>query len=64
MPSPASAARRQNAELREQALRLKDDPRAIEEAARRDLGLMRPGEIVFIVKDVASGTPSDQQPRR
>jgi cell division protein FtsB len=42
----------ENARLREEARRLKDDPAAIEEAARRDLGLIRPGEKVFIVKDV------------
>jgi len=41
-----------NARLREEARRLKDDPSAIEEVARRELGLIRPGERVFIVKDV------------
>lgn len=41
-----------NARLRDEARRLKDDPSAIEEIARRELGLIRPGEKVFIVKDV------------
>ncbi len=41
-----------NARLREEARRLKDDPSAIEEVARRELGLIRRGERVFIVKDV------------
>jgi len=41
-----------NARLREEARRLKDDPSAIEEVARRELGLIKPGERVFIVKDV------------
>jgi cell division protein FtsB len=53
--------RRENAELREQARRLREDPRAIEEVARRELGLIRPGEVVFIIKDVpaaASRPPS------
>jgi cell division protein FtsB len=45
-------ARAENARLRDEARRLKEDPKAIEEIARRDLGLMRPGEKVFIVKDV------------
>jgi cell division protein FtsB len=44
----------ENARLREEARRLKDDPSAIEELARRNLGLIRPGEKVFIVKDLAS----------
>lgn len=42
----------ENAHLREEARRLKDDPSAIEEVARRELGLIKPGERVFIVKDV------------
>ena len=44
--------RAENARLREEARRLKEDPAAIEEIARRELGLIRPGEKVFIVKDV------------
>jgi cell division protein FtsB len=44
--------RTDNARLREEARRLKDDPSAIEEVARRELGLIKPGERVFIVKDV------------
>jgi cell division protein FtsB len=44
----------ENAKLREEARRLRDDPSAIEEVARRNLGLIRPGEKVFIVKDLAS----------
>jgi cell division protein FtsB len=50
----ASIARRQaeNTRLREEIRRLREDPAAIEEVARRELGLIRPGEKVFIVKDV------------
>jgi cell division protein FtsB len=44
----------ENARLREEARRLREDPSAIEEIARRDLGLIRPGEKVFIVKDLTS----------
>jgi cell division protein FtsB len=43
-----------NERLREEARRLTDDPRTIEEIARRDLGLIRPGEHLFIIKDLAS----------
>lgn len=46
--------RAENARLRDEARRLREDPSAIEEIARRELGLIRPGEKVFIVKDVAS----------
>jgi cell division protein FtsB len=45
-------SRRDNAQLREKARRLREDPSAIEELARRDLGLIKPGEKLFIVRDV------------
>jgi cell division protein FtsB len=45
--------RADNARLLEEARRLREDPAAIEEVARRELGLIRRGEKVFIVKDVA-----------
>ncbi len=44
--------RAENARLREEADRLTKDPAALEELARGELGLMRPGEKVFIVKDL------------
>jgi cell division protein FtsB len=43
--------RSENAQLREQARRLREDPSAIESLAREELGLIRPGEMLFIVKD-------------
>ena len=45
-------ARAENAALRELARRLREDPKAIEEQARRELGLIKPGEMLFIIKDV------------
>lgn len=45
-------ARSDNARLREEARGLREDPAAIEEIARRELGLIKPGEVLFIVKDV------------
>lgn len=36
-----------NARLRREVEALRDDPRAIERAAREELGFVRPGEIVF-----------------
>jgi len=44
--------RHDNARLRAEIRRLRDDPARIEEVARKDLGLIRDGEVVFIVKDV------------
>jgi cell division protein FtsB len=50
----ADLARRraENEQLREEARRLREDPAAIEEIARRELGLIKPGEKLFIIKDV------------
>ncbi|HEY6361001.1 MAG TPA: septum formation initiator family protein [Vicinamibacterales bacterium] len=45
------SARSENARLREEARRLREDPSAIEDLARRELGLIRPGEKLFIVRD-------------
>ncbi len=47
----------ENQRLQAEAKRLREDPTAIEEAARRDLGYMAPGEKVFILHD-AKPTPS------
>jgi cell division protein FtsB len=46
--------RRENARLRDDIRRLREDPGAIESLARQELGLMRDGEVLFIVKDTAS----------
>lgn len=45
-------ARAENARLREEARRLREDPDAIEDIARRELGLIKPGETLFIIRDV------------
>ena len=54
-----SRQRAENTRLRDQARRLREDPSAIEEIARRELGLIKPGERVFIVKDI----PPNKTPR-
>ena len=41
-----------NAELRQKAASLRDDPAAIEAIAREELGLIRDGELLFILRDV------------
>ena len=43
--------RGENARLREEARRLRSDPATIESLARQELGLIKPGEMLFIVKD-------------
>jgi cell division protein FtsB len=43
--------RAENGELREEVRRLREDPSAIESLAREELGLIRPGELLFILKD-------------
>ena len=45
-------ARAHNMRLRNDVKRLNDDPSSIEEIARRELGLIRPGEKLFIVKNI------------
>ena len=47
--------RLENARLRDEKRRLESDPAAIEEIARRELGLIKPGEKLFIIKDVPAG---------
>jgi cell division protein FtsB len=43
--------RAENARLRDEARRLRSDPATIEALARQELGLIKPGEMLFIVKD-------------
>jgi cell division protein FtsB len=46
-----AALRAQNAEMREHVRRLNEDSAVIESIAREELGLIRPGELLFIVRD-------------
>lgn len=41
----------ENRQLQQEADRLATDPNALEEIARRELGLVKPGETVVILKD-------------
>ncbi len=52
----------ENARLREQVRRLNEDPATIEDLARRQLGLIRPGEKVFIITDVPPPAPPPKNP--
>lgn len=51
LESGLHAIRVENARLAEEARRMKQDPQALEEAARRDLGLIRPGETLITIRD-------------
>ncbi len=46
----------ENARLRDTAERLRTDPSTIESLARETLGLIRPGEVLVVVKDTAPVT--------
>jgi len=54
-----AAARAQNAQMRAEINRINTDPAALEEIARKDLGLIKPGEKLFIIRDAP---PADQRP--
>jgi cell division protein DivIC len=49
--------RNENARLREEARLLREDADTIEKVARERLGLIKPGEKLFILKDVAPAKP-------
>jgi cell division protein FtsB len=47
----------QNQQLQEQGRRLASDPSALEEAARRDLNFIKPGETLVIIHDADANAP-------
>ena len=47
--------RRENDRLRSDIRRYREDPSAIESLAREELGLMREGEVVFVLRDAKPG---------
>jgi cell division protein FtsB len=53
-----SGLKQENQRLADAIRRLKHDPKAIEDVAREDLGLIRPGEVVFVIKDAPAAQPS------
>ena len=52
--SAIDGLRTENARLRDEARRLRSDPATIEALARKELGLIRPGEMLFIIKDATT----------
>ena len=58
LTADVAARQRENDRLREQIRRLSGgDPTAIEEIARRELGMIKPGERLFIIQEVAPASP-------
>ena len=54
-----AALKAENDALRDRARRLREDPALIEEVARREFGLIRPGERVFIIRPAPGETGAD-----
>jgi cell division protein FtsB len=54
--------RHENQQLLDDIHRLKRDPAALEETARRQLGLARPGEILVIIRDQPPATSATSVP--
>ena len=50
LASSIAQLQRENAALRDEARQLREDPRAIENLARGEIGLIRPGEKLFIIE--------------
>ncbi len=46
------ALKRENSQLLQAVRRLRDDPSTIESLAREELGLIKPGELMFIIREV------------
>jgi cell division protein FtsB len=53
-----AAAKAENSQMWLDIQRLKNDPAALEELARRDLGMIKPGEKLFIIKDAPPASPT------
>jgi len=49
--------RSDNGRLAEEIQALKSDPRSIERLAREELGLAKPGEVVFLVREAPADEP-------
>ena len=56
LTSKVEQLRRENSQLRDTARRLREDRTTIESMARKDLGLIRQGEVLVVVKDVKGTT--------
>jgi cell division protein FtsB len=63
--SELARVREINHQLRDRARRLREeDPAAIEDLARRHLGMIKPGEVLFVIKDVDTAAARSSEPGR
>jgi cell division protein FtsB len=51
-----NALKAENARLRDRMRRLNEDRSAVEALAREELGYIRPGEVLFIIRDAPSAS--------
>lgn len=56
--SALAQLRIENQQLQHESQRLRHEPAALEETARRELGLIKPGETMIIIRDAAPARPS------
>ena len=56
LASGVERLRQENSQLRDTARRLREDRTTIESLARKDLGLIRQGEVLVVVKDIKGTT--------
>lgn len=52
----------ENRQLQDRVKDLKSDPQAIEEIARKDMGLAKPGELIFKLPPKTANAPATPEP--
>jgi cell division protein FtsB len=57
LTAEVTAIRLENQQLLAQGRRLQTDPATVEEAARRDLGMVKPGETLIVIHDAVTAAP-------
>lgn len=62
LESEIRSTQEQNAQMREQIKQLKTNPNALEDAARKELHMSKPGEKVIVIKDASKPTPTPTPP--
>jgi cell division protein FtsB len=58
LAAAVAALRLENQHLQQEGRRLQTDPSAIADAAQRELGFVKPGETLVIIRDAAPARPS------
>jgi cell division protein FtsB len=58
MQAAVAALRLENQHLQQEGRRLQTDPSAIADAAQRELGFVKPGETLVVIRDVKPAPPA------